>query len=359
MQNRFKLRVPVASQAQQCSSSARLIECILGELPTAHPPPRSNSERAPFGRRALPSKKVTRVRFVYFSAANDGVLRALYHQHLIKAEVLLERVLAAHAAGWRAMEPTLGHVDEARATVRPPMDLFHHRTLEYRRWYDANGEPRSQPLTCEALAELLVSADGLSREEAKNRATHRSHALPERDQTWLLERRHIELSERPLNEVDCRTLFMALDGIHETSARNSHVEIANRQIAVMAAALLGALLDEYTAAPFRCAALQESFQAHHLAHLRQTIDDTRQAGSSSGVLVLGPAAWFAAKTARMRAEHQVGLATSTHPISVMRLSGRPIVTVVGGRLRTFMDGWSPGRLRSSVAFPSATSARTG
>lgn len=362
MQRPSRTRAPVAIQAQAFPSSNRLIELILGNLPTAHPAPPAASGQSVFGRRvvrATPVKKSTGIRFVYFSAANDSVLRTLYHQHLIKAEVLLERVLAAHAAGWRAMEPTLGHAEEARATVRPPKDLFHHSTLEYRRWYDVADLLRPYPLTRESLADFLMSADGLSREEAKNRATHRSHALPERDQTWLLERRNIALNERPLNDAECRTLFMALDGIHETSAGLSHVETSNRQIAVHAAALLGVLLDQYTSAPFRSAALQESFNEHHLAHLRQAIDDTRQAGSTSGVLVIGPAAWFAAKTARMRAEHQVGLATSPHPMPIMRLSGRPIVTVVGGRLRTFMDGWSPGRLRSSVAFASFTGVRTG
>jgi hypothetical protein len=360
VQSPSKTRAPVAIQPRMFPSPDRLIELILGDLPTAHPAPPALAGPAFFGRRvaqAIPVKKATGIRFVYFSAANDSALRALYHQHLIKAEVLLKRVLAAHVAGARAMEPTLGHAEEARAAVRPPRDLFHHSTLEYRRWYDTSGALRPHPLTRESLAALLTSADQLSREEAKDRATHRSHALPERDQAWLIERRNIALSERPLNDVECRTLFLALDGIHETSVGISHVEITNRQIAVRAAAMLGVLLDEYTAAPFRSVALQQSFSAHHLAHLRQTIEDARQAGS--GVLLIGPAAWFAAKTARMRAEHQIGLAISPDPLSVMRLSGRPIVTVVGGRLRTFMDGWSPGRLRSSVAFAATGGARAG
>ena len=350
MTNSSKTRASVALQAQACSSSNHLIERIIGNLPTAHPASPAASGHAFFGRRvvrAVQEKKTAGIRFVYFSAANDSVLRALYHQRLIQAEVLLERVLAAHAAGWRAMEPTLGHIEEARATVRPPIELFHRSTLEHRRWYDGSGSLRPQPLTRESLVELLVSADGLSREEARNRAKHRSHALPERDQTWLIERRNIALNERPLNAAECHTLFLALDGIHETSAGSSHVEITNRQIAVQAAALLGVLLDDYIAAPFRGCALQQSFGVHHLAHLRQSIDDTLHAGSTSGVLVMGPTAWFAAKAARMRAEHQVGLATSTHAMSAMQLSGRPIVTVVGGRLR------------SSVAFASVTGVRTG
>ena len=362
MQNPSKASASMASQVHSFSCADRLIERILRELPTAHTVAPVTSRVAFMGSRTvrvLPGKAATGIRFVYFSSADDSARRALYHQHLIKAEVLLKRVLAAHAGGWRAMVPTLGHAEEARATVCPPRDLFHHHTLEYRRWYDASGCLRSHPLTRESLAELLMSADGLPREQARDRASHRSHALPERDQTWLIQRRNIALNERPLNEAECRTLFLALDGIHETSVGISHVETSNRQIAVRAAAMLGVLLDEYTAAPFRSAALQHSFSAHHLAHLQQTINASREADSASGVLLIGPAAWFAAKAARMRAEHQVGLARSPHAICVMHLSGRPVVTVVGGRLRTFMDGWSPGRLRSSVAFATTAVARAG
>jgi hypothetical protein len=363
VQNPFVASAPEAVPAQGIGSSDRLIDVLLEDLPTAHSalPPGPGLPAVRFGAlpRSMPARKEASIRFVYFSAANDSAQRALYHQYLIKAEVLLKRVLAARVAGLRAMAPALGHADEARATVRPPRDLFHHSTLEYRRWYDENGSLRPHPLTRESLAALLMSSDGLSREEAKNRATHRSHALAAADQSWLLERRNIALEERPLNERECRTLFLALDGIHETSAGVSHVEMTNRRIAVRAAAVLGVLLDEYTSAPFRSSALNDSFSEHHLAHLRQTIDVTRQAESASGVLVIGPAAWFAAKAARMRAEHQVGLAMSPQALSVMRLSGRPVVAVVGGRLRTFMDGWSPGRLRSSVAFSATAAASAG
>lgn len=363
MQNPLVASTPEAVTAQGSGSTDRLIDALLDDLPTAHsvlpPSPGLPAIRLGALPRALPAMKDASIRFVYFSAANDSAQRALYHQHLIKAEVLLKRVLAAHAAGWRAIAPALGHADEARATVCPPRDLFHHSTLEYRRWYDESGSLRRHPLTRESLAALLMASDGLSREEARDRATHRSHALAAADQSWLLQRRNIALEQRPLNERECQTLFLALDGIHETSAGISHVETTNRRIAIRAAAVLGVMLDEYTCAPFRSSELNDSFSEHHLAHLRQTIDATRQAEVAPGVLVIGPAAWFAAKAARMRAEHQVGLAMSPEALSVMRLSGRPIVTVVGGRLRTFMDGWSPGRLRSSVAFSATAAASAG
>lgn len=300
-------------------------------------------------------EKCRRIRFVYFSVNDESARRAHYHHYLIKAELLLDRVLAARAAGLRAMAPALGNAAEARATVRPPRNLFHPQTLEYRRWYDEGGAPRPHPLSQESLAALLMSMDGLSREEARDRAVHRSHALAESDQAWLLGRRRLPLAQRPLNESECRTLILAIDGIHEASAGLSHVESANREIALRVAAMLGAMMDEYVAAPFRLDVLNQAFNEQHLVHLRQTMAE-RQAASATGVLCVGPTAWFAAKAARMHAEHQVGLAISPEAASVMRLSGRPVVTVVGGRLRTFVDGWRRGRLSSSVAFVSSSTA---
>lgn len=114
-------------------------------------------------------------------------------------------------------------------------------------------------------------------------------------------------------------------------------------------AALGSLLDEYVAAPFKSTALSETFNEHHLAHLRQSIEYSRQAESASGTLLAGPKAWFAAKAARMRAEHQIGLAKSPAASPALRLSGRPVIAVVGGRLHTFVDGRRPGaRLASAV-----------
>ncbi len=340
--------------------SDRLVDAMLGDLPSAHPAPSSGRQLAAPRATSTPKplKKCTRIRFVYFSAANESAPRSLYHQKLIRAEMLLDRLLAAHAAGQRAMAPTLGNADEARANVRPPRDLFHPNTLEYRRWYDESGALRRRPLTQESLANLLVTVDGLSREEAKNRAVHRSHALAEADQAWLIERRRVALEQRPLNKSEWCALVLAIDGIYEASPGSSHVELSNREITCRVAALLGAMLDEYVAPPFCADVLNRAFAEQHLAHLRRTIA-TCQSAPVPGDLLIGPVAWFAAKAARMRAEHQLGLAMSHGCAPEMRLSGRPVVTVVGGRLRTFMDGWRRGRLSSSVVYPTTDTALAG
>lgn len=248
-----------------------------------------------------------RIRFVYFAVVGDNDPHARYHQFLVTAEVLLDRLLAAQYAGPRPIAPTLDDAAEARATVKPPRELFHPTTLEYRRWYDADGMARAQPLTREALAAGLA-ADGLSIEQARDRAAHRSHALPAADQAWLLNRRNTALSQRPLNQAEFHALIRALEGVWQVPAGDAHVLQANREIALRVAAVLASLLDEYVAPPFGIAALNDAFNQHLVAHLRQTIELSRVAGSAFGVLLVGPKAWFAAKAARMRAEHQIGLA---------------------------------------------------
>lgn len=336
---------------------------MLRDLPTAH-------RDLPIGRRIAgqgcdgTSKldrarstfagRLSRIRFVYFPVVDGHDYRASYHQHLVTAEVLLDRVLAARSAGLRPMAPALDYAAEARAMVQPPRHLFHTATLEHRRWYDDDDNVRPQPLTQESLTAQMVAA-GLPIEQARDRAIHRSHALPAVDQAWLIDRRNTPLDHRPLNRAEFRSLIDAIEGAYRAPESAPHVLKANRQIASRVAAMLGVLLDEYVASPFDIAALNDAFSEHHLEHLRQTIEASRQAESASGVLA-GPQAWFAAKATRMRAEHQVGLATSPSVFQAMRLSGRPVVAVVGGKLRTFMDGWSRGRIRSSVAFATPKTA---
>lgn len=353
------MKEAVSAPSAAAVVAASTIDAMMRDLPTAHRAlpigrriagqgchgARTVAQATGAGSAALPVR-APRIRFVYVPVADEHDRQAAYHQHLVVAEVLLDRVLSARSAGLRPMAPALDYAAEARATVRPPRDLFHTATLEYRRWYDEDGTARSQPLTREALATQLAVVDGLSMVEARDRATHRSHALSAADQTWLIDRRNTPLDQRPLNQAEFQKLIGAIEGAYQAPARTSHVERANRQIALRVAAMLGGMLDEYVASPFKIAALSQAFTELHLAHLRRSIEASRQAESASGALLAGPKAWFAAKAARMRAEHQIGLAMSPTALPEMRLSGRAVVVVVGGRLRTFMDGWSRGRSSS-------------
>ncbi|HXE78639.1 MAG TPA: hypothetical protein VN614_10390 [Rhodanobacter sp.] len=265
-----------------------------------------------------------RIRFLYLPARETDDPHAAYHGQLVKAEILLDRILAARAAGLRPVAPALDDTHEARATVRPPRSLFSIATLEYRRWYHQDGTVRPQPLTQEALAERLT-AEGLAPRQALDRAIHRSHALPATEQAWLIRRRNLPPGQRPLNRSEFHALVDAVDGAWLAPAGVLQVARENRRIALRVAAMLAGLLDEYVAPPFRVAALNEAFNERLLARLRQTIDASRQAADAvcGGVLLAGPKAWFAAKAARMRVEHQIGLVLSMearagHPVEGAR-----------------------------------------
>lgn len=297
------------------------------------------------------------MRFVFFPVVDAVDRHASCHRHLINAEILLGRVLAAHAIGLRPMAPWLDDSAEVRATLRPPSHLSHPATLEYRRWYRPDGTARPHPLSQEALALRLAATDDLSIREARARLAHRSHALPAADQAWFARRRETPLAQRPLNRAEYAHLAASLDGVWQASAGTSRVDGANRRIAQRAAAVMASLLDQYVASPFKVSALTETFNEYHLAHLRQGIEHSRQAESESGSVLAGPKAWFAAKAMRMRAEHQLGLAMSSKVPVALRLSGSPMVAIIGGRVHTFVDGRRLGSRATST--PSWTQALRG
>lgn len=304
--------------AQQALSFGRRLAVLTG-LPDRH-------GKAPLARHA------GHVHFVYVATHEACDPCAAYHQHLVRAEVLLDRVVAAYASGLRPIAPSLDDATEARASVRPPRSQFLAATLECRRWYGEDGTVRTQPLTQEALVEQLM-ASGVSMHLAFERAMHRSHALPAADQVWLVRRRASPWEQRPLNGSEFRLLIDALDGAWQAPAGAEHVAWANRRVALRVAEALAGMLDEYVAPPFAVAALNEAFSTCLLARLRRTIEASRRrSGSACGVLLVGPRAWFAAKATRMRAEHQIGLALMprTQPSSRPRRAGGAMSLAAAG-----------------------------
>lgn len=321
------------------------IEALLIGLPTAH-------RALPIGSRIVGQglhganrqgggsslADTSRIRFVYFPVSSATDRHATCHNHLVNAEILLARMLAAHGMGLRPVAHWLDEAAELRATVRPAQDRFHPDTLEYRRWYRPDGSARSQPLTQEALSLRMAAHEELSIREARARTAHRSHALRASDQAWLTVRRAARLEQRPLNQTEYQRLAQALDGIWHESGGTSGVDTANRRIALKAAAVLAGMMSEYVPSPFTSPALSEAFTQSHLAHLRQAIDNSLQAQADPDVLLAGPKAWFAAKARRMRAEHQIGLAQGAPSPARIQLVARPLIAVAGGRLHTFVNG---------------------
>jgi hypothetical protein len=305
--------------------SGREVDALLTNLPSAHDVcivPRtvgavgsSNRVRAWRRRMSDPAKRARRaarvirhIRFVYFANVDDDSLFADYHHELVTAEVLMDRVLAARAAGMKAVHPTLTNDAEEQLFVRPLRGSFTQVTPEYIRWYGRDGIRRDLPMVREDLAIELMGEYAYTYSHAMDIATNNSGALSRNDQSWLIARSRAPISCRPLHATEFRQLVKAIEGAYNVPYGDSTVVQANIEIARRAAATLGAVMDEYVEVPFHTPALAEAFAEFHRAHLQRVADASRIA-SLLPLPINGMLGWFSAKRARIYAEVQARLAS--------------------------------------------------
>lgn len=259
-------------------------------------------------KRARRAARVTRhIRFVYFTHVDDDSLFGEYHHELVTAEVLLDRVLAARASGMKAVHPSLSGDAEERLFTRPPRGSFNQVTPEYIRWYGRDGVRRNVPMVREELAIELMGEYAYSYSEAMDVATSNSGALTRADQHWLLARAKAPIACRPLHATEFRQLAKAIEAAHEVPRGDATVGHANTDIARRAAAMLGAVLDEYVETPFTTPELAQAFADFHSAHLQRVAAASRLAGLLP-MPITGVLGWFSAKRARIYAEVQARLA---------------------------------------------------
>lgn len=259
-------------------------------------------------RRARRAARVTRhIRFVYFAHVDDDSLFGEYHHELVTAEVLLDRVLAARASGMKAIHSSLPGDAEEQLFNRPPRGSFYQVTPEYIRWYGRDGIRRAMPMVREELAIELMGEYAYTYTDALDIAINNSGALTRNDQTWLLTRSKAPISCRPLHATEFRQLVKAIEAAYDVPQGDAAVSDANRDIAHRAAAMLGAVLDEYVETPFRTPELAQAFADFHSAHLQRIAAATRVAGLLP-MPVTGVLGWFSAKRARIYAEVQARLA---------------------------------------------------
>jgi hypothetical protein len=260
-------------------------------------------------KRARRAARVTRhIRFVYFAHVDDDSVFGEYHHELVTAEVLLDRVLAARASGMKAIHVTLPGDAEEQLFTRPPRGSFYQVTPEYIRWYGRDGVRRALPMVREELAIELMGEYAYSYADALDIATSNSGALTRNDQTWLLARSKAPISCRPLHATEFRQLVTAIEAAYDVPHGDEAVVRSNRDIAHRAAALLGAVLDEYMETPFITPELAQAFADFHSAHLQRVAAATRMAGLLP-MPITGVLGWFSAKRARIYAEVQARLAS--------------------------------------------------
>jgi hypothetical protein len=312
-------------QAMDTSAiSDREVGVLLSNLPSAHGPQTvqspvetpslSNRLRAwkrrlnDPARRARRAARVTRhIRFVYFAHVDDDSLFGEYHHELVTAEVLLDRVLAARASGMKAIHPALPGDAEEKLFNRPPRGSFFQVTPEYIRWYGRDGVRRVMPMVREELAIELMGEYAYSYTNALDIATNDSGALTRNDQSWLLARSKAPIYCRPLHATEFRQLVKAIEAAYSVPHGDAMVTRANREVAHRAAAMLGAMLDEFVETPFTTPELAQAFADFHSAHLQRIAAATRLVGLLP-MPVTGVLGWFTAKRARIYAEVQARLA---------------------------------------------------
>ncbi|RDS81042.1 hypothetical protein DWU99_18505 [Dyella psychrodurans] len=306
------------------SVSDREVGELLSNLPSAHGVPAASSVAVasnasgrlrawkrrfndPAKRARRAARAIRHIRFVYFAHVDDDSLFGEYHHELVTAEVLLDRALAARASGMRALNPTLTGDAEDRLFVRPPRGSFYDVTPEYIRWFGRDGMRRHVPMVREELAIELMGEYAYSYNEALDVATNNSGALAREDQTWLLARAKAPIYCRPLHATEFRQLVKAIEAAYDVPHGDSNVARANVEIARRAAAILGALMDEYVDTPFQTPELARAFSDFHSAHLQRVAHASRMLALLP-VPVTGVMGWFSAKRARIYAEVQARLA---------------------------------------------------
>lgn len=101
------------------------------------------------------------IRFLYFVGEADHITYASYHEHLVTAEVLLDRAVSAWSAGLLPVNLAMTARAEAAFNDRPKRGMFANQTAEYFRWYDVDGHARADPLAFDALVDELVRELGV------------------------------------------------------------------------------------------------------------------------------------------------------------------------------------------------------
>ena len=247
-------------------------------------------------------------RFVYFTGPGDHLTHALYHEHLVAAEVLLQRLMYAKARGIAPVKRHLHDATERDGFQRPGPDRRLIDAVELMRWVDRDGFNRPRPLNREQLTQELIARQGVSLLRAISLASSRSRALPGADQAWLETRARLPCLQRPLNGSEYRTLVRAIEVAYAVPRGKSGACAANAAIALRAAAQLGWLHADYAASPFRSAALSMAYRGGH-----HTCLGRRAAFASAAELRLRfsharPRLKMDAKLARQRTEHAALLA---------------------------------------------------
>jgi hypothetical protein len=240
---------------------------------------------------------------------DEHVEHAAYHDQLVRAEVLLHRVMRAKARGIPPVNLHLRDDAEQRCLQRPRPGSCAGDSAEWVRWIDRDGYRRARPLNREQLTQELMEQQGASLLRAIDRASSESHALPGEDQAWLEERARLPALERPLNGCEYLALVRAIEAAYVPPRGKSGNCAPNVQIALRMARRLGGLHVDYTPSPFRIEALSMAYKAGHHDYLARRAAYVCATEARLRFSQAKPRVKIDAKVARQRAEHAALLAS--------------------------------------------------
>ncbi|MEY2151118.1 hypothetical protein AB7849_09385 [Rhodanobacter sp. 115] len=183
---------------------------------------------------------------------------AAYAEQLVQGEILLRRLVEAHAAGVLPAHRRLTLLHEALFWHRPLVAPDGHQLAEYARWFSRAGMPRYRPLSVPQLTVELMEHYGLGERMVAMLLTRQSHGLQAGDQTWLERRRSLPVLSRPL----LRTEYSELGDCVEAAYLGPPFGVnrsMNREPAIEAAALMGSIASSRWV-PFRQPVLRSAFE---------------------------------------------------------------------------------------------------
>ncbi|MGH8156579.1 MAG: hypothetical protein ACREPQ_00535 [Rhodanobacter sp.] len=190
-----------------------------------------------------------------------------YHQHLANAEMLLQRVQAAHDHAGQAIHTRLTSTLVEAAVRRPRQDVSTPGSPEYLRWFEPDGEPRPKALAKEELIDVVKDVHKVPMAVATHLVQHRSDAISQSEIDWLNARARVPLSVRPLDATEYGLLVEAIEEGYRGAVLRQDAVRKNVDVALAAARLIGEVHHEYVRSPFGFDALTSAYQRAHADHL--------------------------------------------------------------------------------------------
>lgn len=212
-----------------------------------------------------------RFRLVYLPTDEGEPTVQGYHHHLVNAEVLLARAMAAQEVGIRPIHPLMSRLDEQRYRARPVRDQYPEGSANRLRWFNTAGQRRERPLSREDLAIELMTANGWSLDKAVQQCWE-SLAMSAADQAWLEVRGCLPIHMRPLNGREYHQLIEALEAVHSPPVKWAVPLQRNIERAFHAVKTLGTLFDEYVSQPFHHPVLAATFNESLTCHLENLLE---------------------------------------------------------------------------------------